>query len=1119
MNSFDRLLEQIDAFIRKYYKNQMVRGGLLFIGVFLITFLLTTSLEYVGRFNSMVRAILFYSFIAVNTAILYRFLFVPVSKLYAFGKRINRYQAAEIIGVFFPSVSDRLKNTLQLQDALSQNEGNIELLRASVQQRADNLSVVPFSSAIDIRQNKRYVKYLIPIFLLMVVVGIAAPGLFTQGTERVMNYEKEFKPVAPFKFVLTSTDLIVEEGEDLPVTVELRGKDIPDQLYLVSENGKFLMKRSSKTAFSGVIKRPKKSGNFFFIANEFESDPYSIEVFGKSAIGRLKATLHYPAYLGKSDEVIENAGDMTIPEGTEIEWQVVTKNTEWVDFKLNGKGKRFIQDGFKVQRSLRANSTVHIAMSNRFKRKIDSTSFFIEVTKDAFPSINAQEKVDSISDGVRYFSGRISDDYGLNRLQFVYVVHSADGKKREQRINVQRVAGTDMPFDFAVDFRRENIALKDRIDYYFLLSDNDGVNGSKSTKSETFSYQLPSLEELNDKREEQQEQTKESLNDVLSKTKEFEKKVEKLKRDVLNSKTSDWNKLNQIKQLQNEQQQMVESLEQIKEQMDKSVQEKDQLSEIDKELLEKQELIEKLLEELMDDELKKLLDDLEKALQEQNKEQLKDKLDDLEQSNEDMKKQLDRSLEMLKRLQVNEKIDDIEKELKELAEQQKELKDDLLENKKSNEESTKKQDEINQKFEELKKELDELKQLNESLDSPMNLGDTKESEEKIGNDLKEAKSSLQQSKEKKAGEKQQSAAEEMEKMAEQLDQMQQQANQQQEEEDMNALRAILENLMSLSFDQEDLMKRFNRLSDSDPAYRRYGKKQRALIDDTRIVRDSLLALAKRQPKIASFVDKELNVIKENHELALDDIDERRKRELGIRQQSVMTAYNNLALLLNESLQSMQQQMQSKMQGQGSCNKPGGKGQPKPGSSMNPGDMKQMLKKQLEQLQKGPNPGGKQPGDQPGNKPGQKSGMGMQGLGSKEISKMAAEQTAIRQRLEELRKELNKEGQGKGNQLNPLIKELEEQERDLINKRFSPEMIQRQKNILTRLLESEKALMERGFEEKRESKSGKNENYGNQIRFEEYNRQKLKQIELLHTIDPAYRKYYKDKANEYFNNNF
>jgi hypothetical protein len=340
-------------------------------------------------------------------------------------------------------------------------------------------------------------------------------------------------------------------------------------------------------------------------------------------------------------------------------------------------------------------------------------------------------------------------------------------------------------------------------------------------------------------------------------------------------------------------------------------------------------------------------------------------------------------------------------------------------------------------------------------------------------------------------------------------------NQQQQEEDMNSLRNILESLMTLSFDQEEVMQRFTKVADSDPSYRRYGRKQRMLIDETTVVRDSLLALAKRQPKIAAFVDKELNDIKNNHALCVEDIDEHRKRDLGVHQQKVMTAYNNLALLLNESLQSMQQQMQNSKPGQGSCNKPGGKGQPKPGPSMSSGDMKQMLKKQLEQMQKGPHPNGNKPGDKPGEKQGE-GGMGMPGLGNKEIAKMAAEQTAIRQRLEQLRNEMNKEGQGKGNKLNPLIKELEEQEKEIINKKFSNETIKRQKDILTRLLESEKAIMERGFEEKRESESGKNQNYSNQIRFDEYNRQKLRQIELLRSVDPVYKKYYKDKANEYFN---
>ena len=139
-----------------------------------------------------------------------------------------------------------------------------------------------------------------------------------------------------------------------------------------------------------------------------------------------------------------------------------------------------------------------------------------------------------------------------------------------------------------------------------------------------------------------------------------------------------------------------------------------------------------------------------------------------------------------------------------------------------------------------------------------------------------------------------------------------------------------------------------------------------------------------------------------------------------------------------------------------------------------------------------------------------------GLGSQQLAKIAAQQSAMRRKLEEMRNELNKDGKGSGNSLNPLIKELEKQEEDLINKRLGNNLIDRQQRILTRLLESEKALNERGLDEKRESKEGKDQNNGNQIRFDEYNKEKLKQIELLRSVDPIYNKYYKDRANEYFN---
>jgi len=855
------------------------------------------------------------------------------------------------------------------------------------------------------------------------------------------------------------------------------------------------------------------------------SEDYTVNVIAKTAIGKMQATLIYPKYLGLDDEVVENASDLNVPEGTRISWSIVTKHSENTEFWLNNSKKSFNKDGFVVSDVFKEDAKGKVILKNKVNKSVDTTAFVIEVNRDNFPSIQVGEIQDSIKDGIRYFSGVVADDHGLTSLSFVYTITSKNGAKRTERMNAGRVVGTESPFDFAVDFRREKIQLEDKIEYHFVVTDNDGVNGNKSTSSRSFVYKLPNLEELNEIRDEQQDKAKEDLSEMMKQAEEFRKNLERLRKETLNSNKNNWNKQNQVRQLQELQKSMIERLQEIQEEMENSFEEKEQLTEMDEELLEQQKQLEELMEELMDDELRELLEQLEELMKEQNKEGVEEKLEQLEMSSEDMKREMERSMEMLKRLQVNEKLDAIEEELKELAKEQEKLKDEIEEKGKTTEDDKKEQDAINEKFEDLKKDIQKMDSLNNELKNPMELGDPNAKSEEIKDKLGDAKENLDKGKEGKAGESQKGAADKMKEMAEQLNEMQEQSNQQQQQEDMDMLRNILESLMTLSFDQEDVMKQLSRVEDQDPAFKKYSRRQRRIVDDTKSVRDSLYALAERQPKIASFVDAELNKIDVNQKLSLKDIDEfqdaRSKQDLAVHQQYTMTSYNNLALMLNESLQQMQQQMQNSKPGGGSCNKPGGKGQPKPGQGMSNQDMKQMLKQQLEQMKKGQGEGGKKPGEKPGekeggNQPGGKDGQGGMGLGNKEIAKMAAEQAAIRKRLEQLRNELNKGGKGEGNKLNPLIKELEEQERDLVNKRLDNNMIKRQQDILTRLLESENAQRERGLDEKRESKSGKNENNGNLIRFEEYNKEKLKQIELLRSVDPAYRKYYKDRANEYFN---
>jgi len=1118
MNSnYRSLIEQIDAFIRKYYRYQLLRGILVFCSIFVSAFLLTTSLEFFGRFSTLVRGIFFFGFILFHAYLFFDQVFKPVSKLFSLGKKIDHLQAAEIIGQFFPDVADKLKNTLQLHQNLTNQLGNIELLQASIQQRSEKLSLISFQSAIRYQDHRKYLKYLLPVLVIFISVGLFLPQLILQGSKRVVFYNQVFIQPNPYLFEFLNSKKNIEEGQDYIVEVKVKPNigynEIPNQLYLVSNQGKFLMKKIQKNRFTARLQKLQETANFHVTTNEFKSQQQIIRVTKKSVIGLLNAICTFPKYLNKAPQTIQNVGDLSLPEGTQIQWQLRAKNTQSIIVSWNGQLQSFKSSICSFDKDVKKDTKVCFILTNKETQKRDTTTSRITVIKDAYPIIEVIEQNDSIYDGRKYFNGSIRDDYGLTNLQFIYTIESVNGDKRTEKMTVRNVKGTAQNFDFAVDFKRESIKLNDVIKYYFIVSDNDGVNGSKSTRSEVNTYEIPSLEELNELRQEEQSKQIDDLQDILKKSQEFQKDIQQLKKESLQNKNTNWNKLNKVQELRQQQEQLQQQLKETLQQMEQSTEQKNQLSPLELELLEKQELLEKLLQDVMDDELKKLLDELEKLLQEQNKEDIGEKLEELNQSSEDMKKQLDRSLEMLKKMQVNERIDDLEKQLESLAKEQNELeqnKDEI-----SKDELLQKQKDLNEKLEEVKKDLKELNELNKQLERPLDLDIMDELQQQVEQDLKEAAQELSEGKSKKASENQKQAAAGMQSMAAQLNAKQQKANKQQQEEDIEALRAILEGLLTLSFDQEFLQKRFIKVSTKDPIYRKLGRRQQRIIDDTKIIKDSLLALAKRQPKIATFIDAEINSITTHHHLAIEAIDDHQKKEIEKHQQLTMTSYNNLALLLNEALQSMQQQMSGEMDGSGSCDNPG-KGRPKSGQSMNPGDMKEMLKKQLEQMQKGAQPGGKQPGQQPGSMPGKdgKPGQGMMGIGSKELAKMAAEQTAIRQRLEQLRQELNKEGKGLGNQLNPLIKELEEQEKDLLLKRVDQQTIQRQKEIVTRLLESEKAMMQRGFEEKRESQSGKDTQKGNQIRFDEYKRSKWNDLELLRGFDPALQPYYKQRADQY-----
>jgi DNA repair exonuclease SbcCD ATPase subunit len=378
---------------------------------------------------------------------------------------------------------------------------------------------------------------------------------------------------------------------------------------------------------------------------------------------------------------------------------------------------------------------------------------------------------------------------------------------------------------------------------------------------------------------------------------------------------------------------------------------------------------------------------------------------------------------------------------------------------------------------------------------------------------------LNNNQKKNASKSQKSAAQKMQQMSKDLAQMQQAMEQEQHTEDINKLREILENLIQLSFGQEALMGELSKTNTNDPQFYKINQKQKKLQDDSKMIEDSLLVLSKRVPQIQATVNREISAINMNMEKANDEIKEAQtpsfdgknhKQEGLSRQQFAMTSVNNLALMLNEALSQMQAESKKKPgpPGSGSCTKPGGTGK-KP-SMANLRQMQEQLNKQIQKLKEGLEKNGNKPGNKPGDKPGM-NGSGM----SQELAQLAAQQEAIRQQLQKMADQLDKDGKGGGG-VGKLAEKMEETETDLVNKLLSNETLKRQQEILTRLLESEKAEKEREMDEKRQSNEAKNENLSNPNEFLEYNRQKQKETELLKTVPPSLNPFFKLKVNQYFN---
>ncbi len=1112
-DQYNILLQKLDTFIRKFYKNQLIKGAIYCIAMLVLFFLLVNLLEYFGHFNSGTRTVIFYIYILFNVLLIGWYIVYPLLKLFNIGKRISIEQAAEIIGDHFSNIGDKLLNTLQLKELVGDQSTNIELVNASIDQKISELKPIPFVKAVDFKNNKKYLKYALPPLFVLVILLLSSPKILTEPTNRLVKYNRHFEKEFPFTLNVVNDNLEVIQHEDFKLEVKVSGDEIPENIYLETGNNRIKLIKENPILFHYTFINVQNSASFNLIADSYKSDTYEIKVLPKPIMLDFEINLDFPAYTGRKDEVVTKNGDLIVPMGTKIGWSFYTRNTlemqigfEEDVITLNPNASNI----FKYENTFFSSQRYTINSSNEYLKNTDSLTYTVNVIPDLFPAILVEEFQDSVYDGHQYFKGTIKDDYGFDLLTFNWSIKiNEDAITYGDSLPLMNQANPQQFFYF-FDLTDLNLKAGNTVEYYFEVWDNDRIKGSKSSRSQIMTYKIPSIKEINEETREKNQLIKDEMDDAIKEAKQLQKDIEKLSKKMVDQKELNWEDKQQIQAMLEQQKKLQNKLENIKNENEKKALKEQQYKEINNELLEKQKQLEELFEKLMqDEELNRLFEELQELMEEVDKEKVSEMLEKMQLSAEEMEKMLDRDLELFKQIEFESKLDETIDNLEKLAEEQEELSEKTLDKDNSEESLKSDQEKIDEQFEEIKKDLDELEKMNKELEDPNAFDKMEEDQQDIDESSQESKEALDKGQRKKASKSQKSSSEKMNEMASDMLSMQQEMIQEGMEEDIDALRDILENLIQLSFDQEELISKVNTVNLNDPKYTELIQEQKKIKDDLKTTEDSLFALSKRQIMIEPFVTKELSSINQNIDKAITSLNGRQIQQAANRQQYVMTSINNLALMLSETLNQMMQSMMQQSSGGKSCKS----GQPKPGagkpSMKSMRQLQEQLSKQIEKMKAGKKEGGENEG---GGMP--KNGQSM----SEQLARMAAEQEAIRNQMNQFSEQLDKEGQfGASKEIKKIMEEMEKTETELVNKIISQESVMRQKEIITRMLRSEKAEMEREKEEKRESIEAINQKYRNPEEYFKYNRQQINEVELLKTMPPNLKPFYKNKVNQYFYN--
>ncbi len=1061
------ILQRLDATRRRQHSVDLLSGVLSLCTIVVLSLVAGSLLELTFRLDSVGRTVLF--IVIVSFVGFLSIWYVGRRALRALGilRSTNDFELADRVGGFFPKIRDRLLNLLQLHQEIVAGKSlySPELVDASFQDLAENIRDLDFTTTVDASPVRHSAKLLAVSVVGAFLLVFTSPAQFYDALYRIAHFNRDFVSPSEFVFEISPGNSEVVKGQTVPVSVRVQStsliaqasKQRPVSLYWRMEGTQSVESTELRPDSTGVYRTSfqgiRGSTEYYARISSTESQHYKLTVVDRPVFRSFQVRLEYPAYTKLPPKVQEEfIGDVIALAGTKVTLTGVASKDLHDGKVVFGSGSPIPlttrDQRFSASFRLETETDYHIEITDvENLGNVDPVRYQLKIIPDESPTVAILQpgrNIDLAGDQFLRLLVQAKDDFGISSIRIGYLLTNSRYEKPWDAhkfipIPIPSAVSTELEMPYMWDLSPLHLAPEDIVEYFAEVFDNDAVHGPKSGKSQVYLIRLPSLEEVFAEVDKAHETSIDDLKQSLQDAKQLKEKIESINQDIKKNKEMDWQQQKKLEEMSKKYQDLQKKLDNVQNKLDEMVQKMDQQQVLSKETMEKYLELQQLFQQMDTNELQQALKQMQQAMQNLNRDQLQQALQKMSFSEDRFRQSIERTIELLKRIQIEQKMDEARKRAQELEQAQKELNDETAksaDDQQKQDDLAKRQNDLAEKQRQLEKTTEDVAKRMEDFFTEMPV----DRMQKLNADMKrqqlvqkmnKAANQMQAGQTQQAQTSQQEAEQELQNQASQLQSIQQEMLQKQMQHALNELRRAANDMLELSKNEENLKNQAQSAPINSPQLRQNAQDQMRTMQDMQNVIRSLSELSKRSFAVTPEMGRSIGEALAHMQGALTALEGRNGYSASQEEGQAMASLNKTAKQLQSAMQNM---MQSSGSGAGGL---------------------------LQQLQM---------------MAGQQESINMQTQSmqaASEAARLAVEQEAVRKSLEQLNKEAQASGEQKNmlGDLEKIAQEMKEVVQNLEQNNVNPETIHKQERILSRLLDASKSMRERDYEKKRKAQTG------------------------------------------------